>query len=436
MIRTIREHLRDFIAIIALTVAGLVTAYVILDSQAQSLPSWVPLLGEDQFELKAEMSTAQAVTPGQGQAVMIAGIQVGDITGVELEDGRAVVTMGIRKGDAELVNEDASLLLRPKTGLNDMVLEIDPGTGEDIEEGATVPLASTLPNVNPDEVLAALDADTQGFLRLLLSGGARGIGEEGRGKKLSLALRQFEPFARDISRISKLVAKRRDNVARSIHNFRLLSEELGNKDQELITFIDGSNGVLQSFANQEQAIREALRELPPTLRETNAALRSSNKFAIASLPALRDSLPGARALDEALQGSQELFRETVAPVRDQIRPFVRDTFVTTKHLRQATQGLNAVVPDLKTGFTRLNEGLNALAFNPDGTDESYLFFIPWLNHNTNSQFLVQDAHGGLRRGIVLQSCATLRLAVLAIDLRPFLRTVVQGTNLPTVPEIC
>jgi phospholipid/cholesterol/gamma-HCH transport system substrate-binding protein len=317
-----------------------------------------------------------------------------------------------------------------------MVLEVDPGTGEDIEEGATVPLASTLPNVNPDEVLAALDADTQGFLRLLLSGGARGIGEEGRGKKLAATLRQFEPFARDVSRISKLVAKRRDNVARSIHNFRLLSEELGDKDQELISFIDGSNAVLQSFANQEASIRAALRELPATLRETNGALVSGNKFAIATLPALRDSLPGARALDEALRGSREVFSQTVAPVRDQIRPFVRDTFVTTKHLRQATEGLDGVVPDLKTGFTRLNEGLNALAFNPDGNDESYLFFVPWLNHNTNSQFLVQDAHGGLRRGIVLQSCATLRLAVLALDVRPFLRTVVQGTNLPTIPEIC
>jgi phospholipid/cholesterol/gamma-HCH transport system substrate-binding protein len=436
MTRVIREHLRDFIAIIFLTAAGLVTAYVILSSQAQSLPSWVPLLGEERFELKAEFSSAQAITPGQGQAVDVSGIQVGDITGVELEDGHAVVTMGIEEQYSYLINEDASLLLRPKTGLNDMVIEVDPGTGEDVEEGETIPLASTLPNVNPDEFLAALDADTQGFLRLLLSGGAKGIGEEGRGVKLGLALRQFEPFARDISRISKLVAKRRDNVARSIHNFRLLSEELGDKDQELITFVDASNAVLQSFANQEEAIRQAMRELPPTLATTNAALKSSNDFAIATLPALKASLPGARALDEALRGSRNLFSNTHVPIRDQIRPFVRDTFPTVKHLRQATEGLDGVIPDLKTGFTALNKGLNALAFNPDGIDESYLFFIPWLNHNTNSQFLVQDAHGGLRRGIVLQSCATVRLASAVVAIRPFLRTVVQATNLPTTADVC
>ena len=436
MIRSLREHLRDVIAVIFLTAAGLVTAYVILNSQAQSLPSWVPLLGEERFELKAEFSSAQAVTPGQGQAVDVAGIQVGDITGVELEDGQAVVTMGIDEEYSYLINEDASLLLRPKTGLNDMVIEVDPGTGEDIEEGETVPLASTLPNVNPDEFLAALDADTQGFLRLLLSGGAEGIGEEGRGVKLSQALRQFEPFARDISRISKLVAKRRANVARSIHNFRLLSEELGDKDQELITFVDSSNAVLQSFANQEQAIREAMRELPPTLAQTNEALKSANDFAIATVPALQRTLPGARALDEALRGSRNLFKNTAVPIRDQIRPFVRDTFPTVKHLRQATENLDGVIPPLKTGFTRLNEGLNALAFNPGGIDESFLFFIPWLNHNTNSQFLVQDAHGGLRRGIVLQSCATIRVATPVVSIRPLLKTVVQATNLPTIADVC
>ena len=64
---------------------------MILSQQQQPLPSWVPFLGEDRFELKAEFSTAQAVTPGQGQTVNIAGVKVGDVSEVELEDGHAVV---------------------------------------------------------------------------------------------------------------------------------------------------------------------------------------------------------------------------------------------------------------------------------------------------------------------------------------------------------
>ena len=64
--RAIREHLRDFIAIAALLFAGLLVTGYILSQQQQPYPSWVPFLGDDRFELKAEFSTAQAVTPGPG----------------------------------------------------------------------------------------------------------------------------------------------------------------------------------------------------------------------------------------------------------------------------------------------------------------------------------------------------------------------------------
>ncbi len=77
MSRAIREHLRDFVAIVVLVVLALVTTGVILVQQSANFPSWVPILGSDRFELKAEFTTAQAVTPGQGQTVTIAGIKVG-----------------------------------------------------------------------------------------------------------------------------------------------------------------------------------------------------------------------------------------------------------------------------------------------------------------------------------------------------------------------
>ena len=439
MRRAIREHLRDFLAIIGLVVAGVVTTFIILGNQASALPSWVPILGEERFEVNAEFTSAQAVTPGQGQAVTIAGIKVGDITGVTLEDGQAQVTMEVDNDQADLIKDDASLLLRPKTGLNDMVIEVDPGSedGESIEEGSTIPLASTQPNVNPDEILASLDADTQAFLKLLLAGGAEALDPElGRGRKASNAFRQFEPLARDVARISGGLAQRRESISRSIHNFRLLSEQLADRDEDLTAFVDGSNGALQRFANQEAAIRESLQELPSTLAETNKALVSSNRFAIAALPALRDSLPGARALAPALRAARPFLTQTVAPIRDQIRPFTKQIYTPTVHLREATQGLANTVPGLKTSFLNLNKGLNALAFNPSGVNESFLFHLPWLNHNTNNLFLLQDAHGPLRRGIVLQTCTSGITADALAGTRPFFRTILETTNQPRTSEIC
>src|SRR5215218_11099211 len=159
MSRAIREHLKDFVAILVLIVLGLVTTGVILAKQQANLPSWIPGLGKDRFELKAEFSSAQAVTPGQGQTVNISGIRVGSVSGVSLEHGNAIVTMQVDNEYAPLIHPDASLLLRPRTGLQDMTIEVDPGTSgsKEAEEGSTVALANTQSNVNPDQILATLD---------------------------------------------------------------------------------------------------------------------------------------------------------------------------------------------------------------------------------------------------------------------------------------
>ena len=87
----IRKHARDFAAIAFLVVAGLLVAFVIVQEQRLR----IPIFEQRPFELKAEFQTAQAVVPGQGQTIRVAGVQVGDVEDVELEDGKAVVTFGL-----------------------------------------------------------------------------------------------------------------------------------------------------------------------------------------------------------------------------------------------------------------------------------------------------------------------------------------------------
>ena len=145
MKKAIREHLRDFIAIAALLVFGLGDdAGDLLPARARRCRAGSPAWARTASSSRAEFSTAQAVTPGQGQTVNIAGIKVGDLTEVGLEDGNAVVTMEIDNEYAPLIHEDATMLLRPRTGLQDMTVSLDPGTeGEPVAEGTTIPVSQT-----------------------------------------------------------------------------------------------------------------------------------------------------------------------------------------------------------------------------------------------------------------------------------------------------
>jgi phospholipid/cholesterol/gamma-HCH transport system substrate-binding protein len=429
--RAIREHLRDFIAILVLVVLGIVTTGVIVVSQNASIPSWVPFIGTSSFDINARISSAQAVTPGQGQTVNIAGIKVGSISSVKLDNGTAVIGMAVEPKYAPLIHRDASVLLRPRTGLQDMTVEVDPGSpsAPSIKEGATIPPASALPPVQPDQILATLDGDTRGFLQLLLANAAQGL--DGNTSKLSSTLRRFDPLTRDLAKLNTALAKRRENIARSIHDFGVLSGELANHDRQLADFVTSSNDVFRSFAHEQAALQQTVAELPGALRSTRSALASGNRLAVVSKPALTRLLPQARATGPAFRALRPLFHDTTVPIRDQIRPFTRKVQPVIRHLAQGSVPLAKSANSLRGGFTNLNQLLNGLAYNPPGAQEGYLFWVSWLNHDVNSALAAQDATGALTRGLVLLSCNTARLAESVTATRPQLNTIRQTTNTPT-----
>ena len=70
----IRKHLKEFVALIALAVVAGTVAFYILSNERFRFP-WEPA----PLHLNAALSTAQAVTPGQGQTVLVSGVKVGEI---------------------------------------------------------------------------------------------------------------------------------------------------------------------------------------------------------------------------------------------------------------------------------------------------------------------------------------------------------------------
>lgn len=400
----IQKHLRDFLAIIALVVVAAIVGGYVLAHQRIYFPGWVPIVGRDDFILKGEFDTAQAVTPGQGQTVDIAGVQVGEISNVELKDGRALVTMRIDPR-YKTIYSNATMLLRPKTGLKDMVVELDPGSRTDgrlVADGHTIPVSQTEPDVNLDELLAVLDGDTRTYLQLLLNGAA--VGLTGNGRELAQAFRQFDPLARDGKRATELLIERRGHIRRAITNFGKFAQALGRNDRQLARFVDSSQAALRRFAAQGDNLQEAIGLLPQTLQQTQSALQATGQFADEAGPALEALRPFARNLGPALQAARPFLVETTPIVRDQLRPFTVAAIPVVKTLRPAATQLAAATPNLTTGFGVLNRFFNALAYNPSGSAEGYLFYLMWLGHLANSATSTQDAMGAMLRSNLYVTC--------------------------------
>ncbi|MGH2805451.1 MAG: MlaD family protein, partial [Thermoleophilaceae bacterium] len=351
-----------FLAVVALFVLGSGVAAYILSNQRLRFP----LVEDKPFVVKVELANAQAVQPGQGQTIRSAGVEVGKIGQVELEDGVAVVEMELEPRYEGYVREDATALLRTKTGLKDMFIELDPGDGRPLEEGESVRLANTAPDIDPDEILSALDADTRAYLKLLVSGAGKGL--DGRGGDLRETFRRFEPLHRDLNRVTEAIADRRRNLRRLIHNYGLLVEALGDKDEDLTRLVRASEAVFDSFAAEDANVSAFVSKLPGSLRETRLALEKVDRYGRRLGPALESLRPAFRQLDEANAAVLPFVEEAAPIVRDEIRPFARAGRPFFRKLGPAARDLADAGPDLTETFRGLNRLFNIGAHNPNGNE--------------------------------------------------------------------
>ncbi|HLI59979.1 MAG TPA: MlaD family protein [Solirubrobacteraceae bacterium] len=412
MKRAIRAHRVDFIAILVLLVlAVLVTGYVLEHQPAFHV-------GQSYYEVNADFSEASAVTAGQGQAVTIAGVPIGQVGGVSLRNGVAVVRMDIEKRYAPIYR-NATVLLRPRTPLKDMYLELDPGTRSAgrLPAGGTIPTSQTTPDVDVSQILSSLDSDSRNYLLLLLSAGAGAFRDGGSASgssrpspdavsSLQETLKRFAPLDRSTRTFASLLARRQASLRRAVHNLNLVASSLGGVDRELASLIDASDTNFRAIAANDAQLRRTLGEFPGTLQVTRRSLVSLRSFASASRSALTGLQPFARHLAPALDASRPLFESTTSVLASELRPFTVRLQPLARTLRPAAASLKVATPRLTRSVAVLNGLFNELAYAPAGK-RSYLFYGGWLAHIADSLVSSGDANGSVVQGLFMGTCAQL-----------------------------
>jgi phospholipid/cholesterol/gamma-HCH transport system substrate-binding protein len=327
--------------------------------------------------------------------------------------------MDIQPQYEDLVHTNATALLRPKTGLKDMFIQLEPGTSDApvAKAGWTIPVQATMPDVNPDEILSTLDADTRDYLRLLISDAGRGL--KGRGSDLRDLFRRFEPTHRDLAAVNGALATRRQNLRRLVNALNQLNGELASHDDDIAQLVDSSASVLRSFASEEQNISAAVGELPSALRQTTDTLGRVESFAELLGPTTEKLRPAARALDPANEAIRPFAREVTPLLANDIRPFVREARPLVRDLRPAAKQVSDAAPGLTRSFAAFNKFFNLLAYNPKGREgpenaarqEGYLFWLAWAQHMAIQLFSTSDAHGVFRPVTLGAPCAIIEQTI-------------------------
>lgn len=423
-----------FAAVVGMIVLAALVGGYILSQERLSLPGWVPIVGHSNFVLKAEFQAGDALTPGQGQAVTIAGAKIGEIGAVEVSNGVAVVTMDITPKYARYIYRDSTLIMRPRTQLKDETIQITPGlpkTGR-VKSGYTFSLSQTTPDGDFDQFLAALDAETRTYLQELLVNA--GVALKGNGRALSADFTRFDPITRRLQEINSELHLRHVNIERATHNFQLLLNAIGGKDKQLSEVIEASNHIFTVFSRQQGAVEDTLRELPGTLQKTDHGLGTLAHAANVIGPTLTALHGFATSYGPSQEALRELAKSTTPVIKNEIAPFTREVLPVLQQVTPATKAFNKSLPELASSFQVLNELFNELGYNPGSNQAGFLFFLDWANHDFNSALSTSDANGPMGRALLYYNCFLAEQIVNVAKINPTVKVIDNLLQPPTKQE--
>lgn len=375
---------KNLTAVLVGIVVGVVALVYVL-ANVKFIAPW-----EDRVELSAVFESADAVNPDAAPKVRIAGVDVGQVIDVELtDDGKARVRLSLEPGHT--VYSNATALLRPKSVLNEMYVEIAPGgaPGTPLTEGGEIPATRTERPVQADEVFEHLDQRTRDALGNLLS--MSDVALANAPETLPAALREFDTALSTWSPVLTKLATRRERIAQLVTSVSLIAEATGRNRERASRLTTSLEQTLTTLSQRQDALVAGLAEVPGLGDDLRAASGSVSALASELNPTLRN----VRAASETLPPTLRRLQSTVGNARETLRT-ARPVVAKARPLLNL---MGPVVSDARTSFDQL-------APMSERVDPALDTLMPYLTdlrafiYNTSGVFTASDATGGMIRGHV------------------------------------
>jgi phospholipid/cholesterol/gamma-HCH transport system substrate-binding protein len=380
---------RNVLILGVLVVLGLGVGGYIL-SQQRFNPPW-----ENTTTVYGTFKESPAIAPGRGNEVRISGVAVGDIRSARVnKQGQAEVLLSIDKSKyPKPVYDNAKLVLRPKSPLNEMYIEMDPGGGpaaRPLSNDQVLPLQNSRSPIEIDQPLSHLDDNTRGALRAVLD--ASDVALARAPTDVPSGLNATDAVVRRLQPVVTELDIRREKIRSLITSVSQLSKSLGNNDNRLGDLANSLQSTLQSVSQRSDALRNSLNQLPgfvDSLHRTTGNVQNLSGQLDPTLDSLRrasSTLP--KSLSD-LSSTVDTMNTTV----DKARPVAQKLPGVAGDLRPFVGDLNAAMPDLKPISKQLNPVTSGLV--------PYLPDLGGFVYNTASLTSLQDANGGILRGMLV-----------------------------------
>ena len=364
--------------------------------------------GGDKYKVNAQFENASQLV--KGNEVKVAGVGVGTIKDISLGDnGSAIVEMEVSDEYAPL-HEGTIATIRSQSlsGIANRFVQLQmpsPGQrGKAIPEGGTLPLSSTVSEVDLDQLFNTLDDKTVGHFQQVIKGFA--TANEDIGPQTNRGFRYLNPFLSTSRNLFEELTLDERRFERLIIDTASLSGAVAERAPDLEQFVTNTNQMMGAIAAENQNLASAIGELPNFMRTFNttsvnlrATLDDVDPLVDASKPVARKLLPFTAQLRGFATDAVPTIRDLKKIVR---RPGADNDLVELTRL-QVPLGRIAAGPVDRNGATRqgaLPESADALV----GSLPQLAFLRPYITTEALSGWFddfghsgVVDANGGMGR---------------------------------------
>jgi phospholipid/cholesterol/gamma-HCH transport system substrate-binding protein len=327
------------------------------------------------YEIEVEFADAKGLDRVDEPGAAVAGSLEGRVTEVRYEDGKAVATLTLDPDMRGKIFADASAELRPASAIQNLIVNVDPGTPSRgaLPDGTPIPVGRTSEFVAIDDLTGIFDTDTRAYAQILIGEAERAL--RGRGDDLNAELQQVADLTDTATPIARSLATRRRLLARFVDELNVLSSTLADRSQQLGNAVSAGSDTLAVTADRETELAEATRDLTPALEEAGRALTATADLAEILNPALDRLLPVAGGLADATTKLRALLPQTGSLV-DQFSELTKVGAEPSDLLLQGSEGLTAKIHGLtptardlvslarildkyRNGFAQLGDTLSA-----------------------------------------------------------------------------
>jgi phospholipid/cholesterol/gamma-HCH transport system substrate-binding protein len=384
------------------------------------------------YELKARFTNAPPIT--KGQAVRIAGVDVGKVSKIEPVGGDSpAITVTMKLEDKALpIHRDARVKVRPRIFFEgNLFFDVRPGTpgAPELASGSTVPASQTSAPVQIDQVLGTLKTDTRKDLQKLLVGYGGALngqplpGEdadqdpstkgETAGKSLNDSLQHSAGALRGGALVNQaLLGTQAHDLSKLVGAQQKVFAALDTNEGSLKSLITNFNITMGALADESTNLRQTIHELPGVLETANPTLDALNRAFPPTRAWALEMIPGVRETNATLEAGFPWIHQTRALLRPaelqglvkELQPAVSDFAAFTKGQvdflpvldRFDRCQLNVILP---TGEARIDEG--ALSTGLKNYQEFFQTMVGLSGESGNfdgngSYTRVQSAGGGYR----------------------------------------